>query len=65
LFAAARRKDAKYVDTYNALGLEFSFAAAMIEARTCRSEEQLAERMHSTQAVIACLESGRVKPSTR
>jgi transcriptional regulator with XRE-family HTH domain len=27
--------------------------------------QQLAERMHTTQAVIARLESGRVKPSTR
>jgi len=29
------------------------------------TQEQLAERMHTTQAVIARLESGRVKPSTR
>ena len=29
------------------------------------TQEQLAARMHTTQAVIARLESGRVKPSTR
>ena len=29
------------------------------------TQQQLAERMHTTQAVIARLESGRVKPSTR
>jgi len=28
-------------------------------------QEQLAKRMHTTQAVIARLESRRVKPSTR
>jgi ribosome-binding protein aMBF1 (putative translation factor) len=39
----------------------------MIEARAHAglTQEQLAERMHTTQAVIARLESGRVKPSTR
>jgi transcriptional regulator with XRE-family HTH domain len=38
-----------------------------IQARTHAglTQEQLAERMHTTQAVIARLESGRVKPSTR
>ena len=29
------------------------------------TQEQLAERMHTTQAVIARLESGKAKPSTR
>jgi transcriptional regulator with XRE-family HTH domain len=39
----------------------------MIEARSKAglTQEQLAARMHTTQAVIARLESGRVKPSTR
>lgn len=39
----------------------------MIDARAKAglTQEQLAERMHTTQAVIARLESGRVKPSTR
>jgi ribosome-binding protein aMBF1 (putative translation factor) len=61
------RKDPEYVKAYNALEEEFSLAATMIEARTRAglTQEQLAERMHTTQAVIARLESGRVKPSTR
>jgi ribosome-binding protein aMBF1 (putative translation factor) len=64
---AAWRKDPKYVAAYNALEDEFSLAAVIIEARAQAglTQEQLAERMHTTQAVIARLESGRVKPSTR
>ena len=64
---AAWRKDPKYAAAYNALEDEFSLAAVMIEARAHAglTQEQLAERMHTTQAVIARLESGRVKPSTR
>jgi len=64
---AAWRKDPAYVKAYNALEDEFSLAAAMIHARAHANltQEQLAERMHTTQAVIARLESGRVKPSTR
>ena len=61
------RKDPEYVKAYNAVEDEFSLAAMMIEARAHAglTQEQLAERMHTTQAVIARLESGRVKPSTR
>ena len=61
------RKDPTYVKVYDALADEFSLAAAMIEARAHAglTQEQLAQRMHTTQAVIARLESGRVKPSTR
>jgi ribosome-binding protein aMBF1 (putative translation factor) len=61
------RKDPEYVKAYDALEGEFSLAAAVIQARTHAglTQEQLAERMHTTQAVIARLESGRVKPSTR
>ena len=61
------RKDPEYVKTYNALEDEFSLAAMMIRARTHAglTQEQQAERMHTTQAVIARQESGRVKPSTR
>jgi len=63
----AWRKDPEYVSTYDALEEEFALAATMIEARTRAglTQQQLAERMHTTQAVIARLESGRVKPSTR
>jgi ribosome-binding protein aMBF1 (putative translation factor) len=64
---AAWRKDPEYVKAYDALEDEFSLAAAMIEARARAglTQEQLAQRMQTTQAVIARLESGRVKPSTR
>jgi ribosome-binding protein aMBF1 (putative translation factor) len=64
---AAWRKDPNYVAAYDALEEEFALAKAMIEERAHAglTQEQLAERMHTTQAVIARLESGRVKPSTR
>jgi DNA-binding transcriptional regulator YiaG len=60
------RKDPNYVKAYNALEDEFSLAAEMIKARASAglTQEQLAQRMNTTQAVIARLESGRVKPST-
>ena len=63
----AWRKDPEYVKAYNALEDEFSLAKAIIEARAHAglTQQQLAERMTTTQAVIARLESGRVKPSTR
>jgi ribosome-binding protein aMBF1 (putative translation factor) len=61
------RKDPKYRKAYGVLEDEFTLAAAMIKARAGAglTQEQLARRMHTTQAVIARLESGRVKPSTR
>ena len=59
------RKDPAYVRAYNALEDEFSLANSMIEARAGLTQEQLADRMHTAQAVIARLESGRIKPSTR
>lgn len=64
---AAWRQDPTYVKAYDALEDEFTLATAMIEARAHAglTQEQLAARMHTTQAVIARLESGRVKPSTR
>ena len=61
------RKDPRYRKAYNALEEEFSLATAVIRARANAglTQEQLARRMRTTQAVIARLESGRVKPSTR
>ena len=61
------RKDPAYVQAYDALEDEFALAAVMIEARSKAglTQEQLAQHMKTTQAVIARLESGRVKPSTR
>ena len=64
---AAWRKDPEYDKAYDALEEEFALASAIIEARARAglTQQQLAERMHTTQAAIARLESGRVKPSTR
>jgi ribosome-binding protein aMBF1 (putative translation factor) len=61
------RKDPDYVRAYDALEEEFTLADALIHARAQASltQEQVAERMGTTQAVIARLESGRTKPSTR
>ena len=60
-------KDPKYRREYQALEEEFSLTAAMIEARSRAgmSQEQLARRMKSTQAVVARLEGGGSRPSTR
>jgi ribosome-binding protein aMBF1 (putative translation factor) len=61
------KKDPKYVSAYNKLESEFSLASAMIKARADAdmTQEQVAQAMGTTQAVIARLESGKVLPSTR
>ena len=60
-------KDRKYRREYQALAEEFSLTAAMIEARSRAgmTQEQLARRMKTTQAVVARLEGGGSRPSTR
>ena len=60
-------KNSKYRREYRALEGEFSVTAAMIEARSRAgmTQEQVARRMKTTQAVIARLEGGGSKPSTR
>ena len=60
-------KDSKYRREYKALEKEFTLVSALIEARTRAglTQEQLARRMKTTQAVIARLEGGGSKPSTR
>jgi len=60
-------KDSKYLREYQALEEEFSLVAALIEARTRAglTQKQVAHRMKTTQAVIARLEGGGSKPSTR
>ena len=52
---------------YDALEDEFALARALIRARgdADMTQEQVAQAMGTTQAVIARLESGRVMPSTR
>ncbi|MBF0335516.1 MAG: helix-turn-helix transcriptional regulator [Alphaproteobacteria bacterium] len=52
---------------YDALAPEFAVASAIIAARKTAnlSQAQLAERMGTTQSVIARLESGRTLPSIK
>jgi transcriptional regulator with XRE-family HTH domain len=66
LHAKWMREDA-YREAYDALEDEFALAAAMIEARARAglTQEQVAQRMNTTQTVVARLESGKTKPSTR
>lgn len=61
------RKDPEYVAAYDALEEEFALANALIGARAQANltQEDLAERMGTSQSAIARLESGRVMPSTR
>ena len=60
-------RDPAYREAYNELAPEFRMARALIEARTNAglTQAQLAERMQTTQSVVARLESGRAHPSTR
>jgi ribosome-binding protein aMBF1 (putative translation factor) len=60
-------KDPKYRKAYDELEGEYRLASALIDARARAglTQEELAARMKTKQAVIARLESGRVKPSTR
>ena len=63
---AVWREDANYIAAFTALEDEFSRAATMIaRAHAGMTQERLAARMHTTQAVIARLKGGRVKPPTR
>src|SRR5215467_8844260 len=60
-------RNPKYRREYDALKVEFSLAAALIEARARAglTQEQVAQRMKTTQAVVARLEGGGSMPSTR
>ena len=55
-----------YREEYERLGPEFELVRALIEARAGAglTQAELAERMGTTQSVIARLESGRVQPTT-
>lgn len=52
---------------YEALGEEFSLAEALIRARAAAdmTQEQVAERMKTSQSYVAKLEGGLVNPSMR
>lgn len=57
----------EYRKEYDALADEFSLAEALIKARLKAglTQKELAQRMNTTQSVIARMEGGRVKPSSR
>ncbi len=61
------RQDPGYVEAYDALEDEFALADALIRARAQAqmTQEQVAQAMGTTQAVIARLEGGQTMPSTR
>ena len=61
------RKDPKFVAAYDALEDEFAVASALIKARgdAAMTQEQVAQAMGTTQAVVARLESGKTMPSPR
>ena len=56
-----------FVAAYDALEDEFAVASALIKARgnAEMTQEQVAQAMGTTQAVVARLESGKTMPSTR
>ena len=60
-------RDPDYRRAYDDLDFEFALARSLIEARVGAglTQAQLAERMETTQSVVARLESGRGQPSTR
>jgi len=60
-------KDPEFVAAYDVLEDEFALASALIKARgdAAMTQEQVAQAMGTTQAVIARLESGKTMPSTR
>ena len=60
-------RDPDYRSAYDELESEFDLARSLIEARTDAglTQAQLAERMKTTQSVVARIESGRAHPSIR
>jgi ribosome-binding protein aMBF1 (putative translation factor) len=60
-------KSKEYRKAHEQFAEEFEIAHAVIDARVTAglTQEQLAQRMNTTQSVIARLESGRTRPSTQ
>jgi ribosome-binding protein aMBF1 (putative translation factor) len=61
------KQDPNYLSEYASLEAEFTLASSLIKARSeaDMTQEQVAQAMGTTQAVVARLESGKVLPSTR
>ncbi|MCL1985737.1 MAG: helix-turn-helix domain-containing protein [Betaproteobacteria bacterium] len=61
----ALMKDPEFATAWQEAEEEFSIAREVIRARTAAglSQQELAERLHTTQSVIARLESGTHAPS--
>ncbi|MDR6872908.1 putative transcriptional regulator [Bosea sp. BE125] len=66
-WVAEQMQDTEFKREYDALEEEFALLTSLIRARTNArlTQEELAQRMGTTQSVIARLESGWGKPSTR
>ncbi len=62
-----RMKDPKFKRAYDALKEEFALAAALIDARghAKLSQEDVADRMKTSQQTVSRLEGGRANPSVR
>ena len=60
-------EDPEYRKAYNRLGSKFEISRSLIGARTRAklTQAELAQRINTTQSVVARLESGRTLPSTR
>ncbi|HFD11914.1 MAG TPA: XRE family transcriptional regulator [Crenotrichaceae bacterium] len=58
-------KDPEYQQAYDELDTEFELARVLIDARVAAglTQAQVAERMKTSQAAIARMEGGKVKPS--
>jgi ribosome-binding protein aMBF1 (putative translation factor) len=61
------RKNKEYREAHEELAPEFALARAVIDARVRAglTQAELAQRMDTTQSVIARLEGGRTRPSTQ